>query len=151
MTDATEPQLRPEIAAADPKAAVVQTVLRLAGFLCLGLGIVGAFVPLLPTTCFLILAACCFAKSAPRWRRRILEHPRFGPPVRAFLEDGTLSRRAKILSTAGIAVNYALTVWLAALTTGMAVGLGAILALVVLYIVSRPGPAQRITVSPIAG
>ncbi|MCG8544271.1 MAG: YbaN family protein [Alphaproteobacteria bacterium] len=151
MADATEPQLRPNAAATDPKDAVVLAVLRLAGVLCLGLGIVGAFVPLLPATCFLIVAAICFAKSAPRWRRRILAHPRFGPPVRAFLEDGTLSRRAKILSVSGIAVNYALTIWLAGLTAGPAAVVGAILALVAFYIMSRPEPARRAAISPIPG
>jgi uncharacterized membrane protein YbaN (DUF454 family) len=62
------------------------------------LGAVGAFLPLLPTVPFLILAAFCFARSNPVWERRLLEHPRFGPHISAWRKRGAISLRAKLLA-----------------------------------------------------
>lgn len=151
MTDTTETRPGPGTIAATSKDSATMMMLRIAGLICLGLGIVGAFVPLMPTTCFLILAACCFAKSAPQWRRRILAHPRFGRPVRTFLEEGALSRRAKALSVLGIGANYVLTLWLADLTTGAALTVGAILAVVAFYILTRPEPARLTATTQLTG
>ena len=44
------------------------------GLLAVGLGIIGAFLPIMPTVPFLILAVFCFARSEPEWERRLLEH-----------------------------------------------------------------------------
>jgi uncharacterized membrane protein YbaN (DUF454 family) len=115
-------------------------LLRTLGLICVALGTLGAFLPLLPTTIFFILAAFCFAKSAPAWRQRLLDHPRFGPPIRSFVQDGTLSRRAKSIALLGISANFVLTWTLADLTPVTVSILAAVLACVCAYIASRPEP-----------
>lgn len=67
----------------------------IAGFLSIGLGAIGAFLPLLPTVPFMILAAFCFARSSPRLEARLLDHPHFGPHIRRWRERGAISRRGK--------------------------------------------------------
>ena len=54
------------------------------GWICVALGIIGALLPLMPTTIFLILAAGCFARSSPRLEAWLLDHPRVGPTLRAW-------------------------------------------------------------------
>lgn len=71
------------------------------GFVFVALGFVGAFVPLLPTTPFLILAAACFARSSPRFENWLLAHERFGPMLRDWRDRGAISRNAKLTALAG--------------------------------------------------
>lgn len=78
------------------------------GLVLVGIGFVGIFVPLLPTTDFLILAVPCFARSSPRLERWLLEHPRFGPAIRAWREGGVIPRHAKIAACVGMSVGYAI-------------------------------------------
>ena len=113
---------------------------RVLGLLFVGIGVLGAFLPLLPTTIFFILAAWCFAKSAPVWRERLLDHPRFGPPIRSFVQQGALTRRAKSIALLGISANFVLT-WALVDMTPLAVSiLATVLACVSAYIVTRPEP-----------
>jgi hypothetical protein len=65
------------------------------GWLCTGLAVVGAFLPLLPTTPFLLLAAGCFARSSPALHRRLLEHRVLGPYIAQWQRDHTVPREAK--------------------------------------------------------
>lgn len=106
----------------------------------LALGAIGAMLPVIPTTIFLILAAWCFGRSFPALEAWMLAHPRFGPVVSAWRAHGAVPRRAKWMASGGMALGYVLF-WLgvqprplaAVLVAGVMVG-GAI------YVISRPEP-----------
>lgn len=78
------------------------------GFILMGVGFVGIFVPLLPTLDFMLLALACFARSSPRLEGWLLDHPRFGPGLRAWRTGGAVPRRAKIAACIGMAIGFAL-------------------------------------------
>lgn len=65
------------------------------GLLSLGLGAIGAFVPLLPTVPFLILAAFFFARGSGRLDGWIRSHRHFGPPIEAWRNERRISRKGK--------------------------------------------------------
>ena len=69
------------------------------GVVSTALGVVGIFLPILPTVPFLILAAFCFARSDPALEARIMNHPIYGPPIRTWREKGAVSRRGKVAAT----------------------------------------------------
>lgn len=110
------------------------------GLVCVAVGVVGVFVPLLPTTGPLILALACFARSSPRLETWLLNHPRFGPSLRAWRGQGAVPRVAKIAACLGMALGYGLF-WLA-VQPGWMVGAAVALALVLcaVWIISRPTP-----------
>lgn len=83
------------------------------GLAAVALGVVGVFLPLLPTTPFLILAAGLFARSSPRLERWLVEHRRFGPVLRAWRDEGVIPRRAKIIACCGLVVG-AVFFWIGA-------------------------------------
>lgn len=59
------------------------------------LGLIGVFLPLLPTTPFLLLATACFVRSSPRMHARLLAHPRLGPFLEQWRRERTIPRVAK--------------------------------------------------------
>ncbi len=63
------------------------------------LGVAGAFLPILPTTPFLLLATLFYSKSSPKFYHWIIEHPIIGKPVRDWNESGVIRPWAKILAT----------------------------------------------------
>ena len=83
----------------------------LAGLLSLGTGIVGIFLPLLPTTPFVLLAAFCFSRGSTRCERWLLTHPRFGPMVRDWREYRAIPLRAKQLAWTMMAVGSVWAAW----------------------------------------
>lgn len=110
------------------------------GSVLVTLGIIGIFVPLMPTTIFLILAAWCFARSSKRAEAWLLQHRRLGPTVRAWRENGAIARKHKALAWLGMSLGFVLffigahpSLWLALLV-------GAALLACALFVGSRPEP-----------
>lgn len=85
------------------------------GCTAVALGVVGVFLPLLPTTPFLLLAAWCFARSSACLHRWLVCHPRLGDYVNGFLYGGGMPVRAKVIALvvlwSGLAISAAVTVW----------------------------------------
>jgi len=105
----------PEPAAPLPPATTTLRWLRpvwlAAGVLSLATGIVGAFLPLLPTTPFVLLAAFCFSRGSERWDQWLVHHPRWGPMVRDWRVHRAVPRRAKQLATAMMTLSCGWAFW----------------------------------------
>jgi len=67
-----------------------------------GLAILGAILPLLPTTPFLLVAAACFAKSSPRMHKMLLDNKIFGPLIYHWQESRSIPKSAKIIALTSI-------------------------------------------------
>lgn len=83
-----------------------------AGAVALVTGFVGIFLPLLPTTPFVLLAAFCFARGSPRWEAWLLAHPRFGPMVQDWRARRAIPLRAKQLAWTMMAAGSAWAWWM---------------------------------------
>ncbi len=109
----------------------------LIGGVALALAIIGVALPVMPTVPFLLVAAWAFSKSSPRLRQRILEHPVYGPPVRAWQERGAVGRMAKIWAVSAMSGGVLLSLWLG--LPLWVVGLQfATCAAIACYVVTRP-------------
>lgn len=84
---------------------------NLVGFVLVGVGLVGVFVPGLPTTVFLILALASFTKGAnDRQIAWLLNHPRFGPVLRDWRENQWITGRVKTIAVSSIVVFSGLSI-----------------------------------------
>ncbi len=89
-------------------------VLILVGLLALALGAIGIFVPLLPTTPCVLVAAIAFANSSEKLHQWLLDHDVFGPLIENWRRYGAINRSTKVLSVlsmlAIIAISLILSV-----------------------------------------
>jgi len=77
---------------------------KLLGFIFVGLAALGVFLPLLPTTPFLLLAAGCFAKSSDKWHNWLISNRTFGPIIHNWHEKKCISCSTKIVAILSIVV-----------------------------------------------
>jgi hypothetical protein len=83
---------------------------RLLAALSIVIGLAGVLLPVLPTVPFLLLAAWAAGKGSPRMERWLLEHERFGPPIRRWRERRAVPRSAKWAATIGMSTSALWTV-----------------------------------------
>ena len=107
------------------------------GWVCVGLGFVGIFVPGIPTTIFLIIALWAFTKTSKKLRHWLIHHKRLGPFLSNWQEHKVVPRRAKILMVtlmilSVILFHYSLQ------NLYLTAGLIIILVSVAIYVISLP-------------
>lgn len=109
----------------------------LCGGLALALGVIGIFLPLLPTVPFLLLAAFCFARGSRPVHDWLLAHPRLGPPIADWRAHGAIragAKRAAIIAMA-VTLGVSLVLGVSWLVLGIQIG---VLACVATFILTRP-------------
>ena len=89
-----------------------QKILFIAGSISVAIGVVGIFVPLLPTTPFLLLAAACYMRSSERFYRWLLNNRFFGTYIRNYIEGKGVPLRIKIYTIALLWATISLTIFL---------------------------------------
>ena len=114
----------------------------LLAYASLGTGIVGIFVPGLPTTVFILLAAYAASRGSTRLHQRLLQDPRFGPMIRDWQAQGAVGRRAKWLATTMMSA-CAVVMFLTAPKLWMAATGTAIMAVVAMWLWLRPEPSAE--------
>jgi uncharacterized protein len=115
---------------------VLRTALFSLGIVSVALGVVGVFLPLLPTTPFILLAAWCFLKSSEKAHRWLYEQRVFGPALRNWEKNKAISRSTKIVAISTIAGSLAI-IWLRNIHLGVQIGVSCILVTVSLFIATR--------------
>lgn len=104
----------------------MKALLVVCGTICVGLGILGIFLPLMPTTVFLLLAAACYSRSSERFHRRLVEHRWLGAYIR---QSRGMTPRQKAVTLALLWVTLGTTMiwtarapWLRLLLVAVGVG-----------------------------
>jgi uncharacterized membrane protein YbaN (DUF454 family) len=111
------------------RPAPLRWLLVSAGVLCTVLAVVGALLPLIPTTPFLLLAGACFARSSPRLQRKLLENRLFGAYLREWQRDRTIPNQAKVkayvlvVATFGVSIALVEETWQRGLLAGLGLAL----------------------------
>jgi uncharacterized membrane protein YbaN (DUF454 family) len=107
--------------------------------LCVALGVIGIFVPGLPTTVFILLAAWAAARSSPRFAAWLESHATFGPMIRDWRERGAVSRRSKVTATVVMTASSVI-LFLTTSRAWMAEAITAVMAVVLMWLWRRPEP-----------
>jgi hypothetical protein len=128
------------------KSLAVRVLLVLAGTAFVALGIAGAFLPVLPTTPFLLLAAACYARASTRFYNGLLNNRTFGPVIREWQRHRSIPYRTKVSAIALMAITLSVSIVFfvepPALQMGLAV-FGLALAIYMYRIPSRDRPRHQ--------
>ena len=141
MTEPTPPRPQPFDYSHEVKlvrSPFVRFFLIFAAVVFLILGLVGIFLPLLPTTPFLLLASACYARSSVRFYNAIMNHKLLGPPLRRWKISGAISRRNKIMAVSVIFLTFGPTiVWFVPVFV-VKILLGVMAVGLVTFLITRP-------------
>jgi hypothetical protein len=91
---------------------IKRTLLITIGWICVVLGVIGIFLPLLPTTPFLLLASACFMRGSPRLSRWLHQHPHFGPILNNWHQHRAVSAVVKRRANMSIVFSFAFSIYI---------------------------------------
>ncbi|SBR49121.1 MULTISPECIES: YbaN family protein [unclassified Halomonas] len=106
-------------------------------YLCIGLGVAGIVLPLVPTTPFLLLALWAATKGSPRLAHWLYHHPRYGPYLKAWHEQRAIPKRAKIIALLLLVTSW-FTLWASGGSPLLLAGMAVFFCGVATFIVTRP-------------
>ncbi|MBP1918687.1 YbaN family protein [Youngiibacter multivorans] len=108
------------------------------GSLSFALGLAGVFLPIIPTTPFLLLSAACWMRSSEKAYTRLLSHRKFGPAIRDYSENGTISVKTKVVAIVLMSLGIGSTIIFFTGSTFVRLILLAVAVSVGTYVGSRP-------------
>lgn len=111
-------------------------------WLMVAIGVVGVFLPVLPTTPFMILAAALFARSSPRFEQWLLDHPQYGQPLIDWRREGAISQKAKIASVSLMTLSYGIVLAFGPPQLWLKLVIGVILFACGTFVLTRPAPRR---------
>jgi len=91
------------------KSRIVRYAYLVSGFLLVAIGIIGIFLPLLPTTIFLILASACFVKSSPKANEWLRSNKILSPYLKNYQDKTGLSAKTKIFTISFLWISISLS------------------------------------------
>ena len=110
------------------------------GWVFTALGFVGAFLPLLPTTPFLLIAVWAFSKSSPKLRRWLFTHPKFGSHIRNWFRHGAIDSKAKAVSLTFMGISIVISLFISE-NIYVPITLSLFLSVTAIFIITRPNPS----------
>ena len=135
------PDLPPPAAPSRAVSARAARIWRGLGTASVAVGLFNAFIPLLPTTIFLIIGAWAYGKGSPELRAKLLADPTFGQALTNWVEQRAMTRLAKWQCIGTIITGYVITLGFVGFTT-VSVLIGAGLAGLCLFLSLRPEPTR---------
>lgn len=106
-------------------------------WVCVALGLIGAFVPILPTTPFLLLAAFLFSKSSPRFHTWLLNLPLAGEAIADWQNSKVIRPKAKLLCTSMILLSLSVMWFKANVFIGLKLTISITLILLNIFVLTR--------------
>ena len=109
----------------------------IAGLISTVIGVIGIFLPLLPTVPLLLLAAFCFARGSERLHHWLITHPKLGPPIQDWQKRGAIGLKAKKLATLSVILAFGISLVLGVPTYALILQ-AIVLSCVMVFIWTRP-------------
>lgn len=120
------------------KSTFLRWLLISCGWISVVSGVIGIFLPIVPTVPFLLLAAACFARSSVRFHSWLMDHNHLGPLLHDYLKGAGIPLRAKLVSFTMIWVSFPVSTFLFVQAPWLRLLLIATAVAITLYLLSLP-------------